>query len=90
MFAVANEDNFNWGYDPVHYGVPDGSYATDPDGPARVYECRAMVDAINTTVGMRVVLDVVYNHTHGAGAHSRESVLDKVRTCVSLRVGVCG
>lgn len=35
MLAVADSDGFNWGYDPVHYGVPEGSYATDPDGVAR-------------------------------------------------------
>ena len=35
VMAVADRDGFNWGYDPVHYGVPDGSYATDPDGVKR-------------------------------------------------------
>ncbi|KAK3261832.1 hypothetical protein CYMTET_29279, partial [Cymbomonas tetramitiformis] len=41
--AIQNCDGFNWGYDPVHYGVPDGSYASDPDGTARVVEFRSMV-----------------------------------------------
>ncbi len=35
MLSIADSDGFNWGYDPVHYGVPEGSYATDPDGIAR-------------------------------------------------------
>jgi len=50
------------GYDPVHWGVPEGSYASDPDGPARVREFRAMVQALHGR-GLHVVLDVVYNHT---------------------------
>lgn len=40
---IASRDAYNWGYDPVHYGVPEGSYATDPDSPARVLEYRQMV-----------------------------------------------
>lgn len=40
---IATEDAFNWGYDPVHYGVPEGSYATDPDSADRVLEYRQMV-----------------------------------------------
>ena len=40
VWAVAATDAFQWGYDPVHYGVPEGSYATDPDGPARILEYR--------------------------------------------------
>jgi hypothetical protein len=40
VWAVAATDAFQWGYDPVHYGVPEGSYATDPDGPARIFEYR--------------------------------------------------
>ena len=57
---------FNWGYDPVHYGVPEGSYASNPDGPARILEYRKMVQALHR-LGFRVVLDVVYNHTFHAG-----------------------
>jgi len=75
--AIQNEDGFNWGYDPVHYGVPDGSYATDPDGAARVLEFRTMVQALNKK-GLRVVVDVVYNHTLASGPHSPLSVLDKI------------
>lgn len=56
------------GYDPVHYGVPEGSYATDPDGEARVLEFRTMVQALHG-MGLRVVLDVVYNHTFATGAN---------------------
>ncbi|MEQ4721533.1 pullulanase-type alpha-1,6-glucosidase [Nonomuraea sp. B19D2] len=58
---TAATDSFNWGYDPLHYTVPEGSYATDPD--ERVREFRGMVAALNRA-GLRVVMDVVYNHTH--------------------------
>ena len=40
VWAVAATDAFQWGYDPVHYGVPEGSYATDPDGSVRILEYR--------------------------------------------------
>lgn len=50
----------------MHYGVPEGSYASVPDGPARIREHRAMVQALHK-MGLRVVLDVVYNHTFAAG-----------------------
>lgn len=54
---------YNWGYDPVNYNVPDGSYATDPYNPVtRIKEFKEMVQALHKA-GMRVVLDVVYNHT---------------------------
>ena len=69
-------DGFNWGYDPVHYGVPEGSYATRPDGVARIIEFRRMVQALSRN-GLRVVMDVVYNHTHASGL-DRFSVLDKI------------
>ncbi len=69
-------DGFNWGYDPLHYTVPEGSYSTDPDGVARILEYRQMVQSINT-LGMRVVNDVVYNHTNASG-QSDNSVLDKI------------
>ena len=55
---IANEDAYNWGYDPVHFGVPDGSYSTDPNTIARVVEFREMVMALNA-MGLRVVIDVV-------------------------------
>eukprot|EP00892_Ulva_mutabilis_P007082 jgi/Ulvmu1/4746/UM020_0030.1 len=73
---IASEDAFNWGYDPVHYGVPEGSYATDPDNEARIVEYRYMVKALHG-MGLRVVQDVVYNHTFASGL-DRNSVLDKV------------
>ena len=74
--ATADLDGFNWGYDPYHYTAPEGSYATDPDGSLRVREFREMVKALNET-GLRVVMDVVYNHTNSAGQNDK-SVLDKV------------
>ncbi len=73
---IAGEDGYNWGYDPWHYGVPEGSYATDPDGPARTLEFRRMVQAL-AGMGLRVVMDVVYNHTHSAG-QDPQSVLDRI------------
>ena len=54
---------FNWGYDPQHYNVPEGSYSTDPyDGAVRIREFKQMVQALHRR-GIRVVMDVVYNHT---------------------------
>lgn len=69
-------DAFNWGYDPFHYTVPEGSYATNPDGTARIREFRAMVQALHNK-GLNVVMDVVYNHTNASGLNPK-SVLDKV------------
>ncbi len=61
-----NEEQFSWGYDPVNYNVPEGSYATDPgDGTVRIRECKEMIQALHRA-GIRVVMDVVYNHTHDA------------------------
>ncbi len=73
---AAAKDGFNWGYDPYHYTVPEGSYATDPDGTRRTAEFRKMVKALNDD-GLGVVLDVVYNHTPASG-QADKSVLDKV------------
>ena len=65
---------FNWGYDPHLYNVPEGSYATDPaDGAVRVREFKQMVKTLHEN-GLRVIMDVVYNHT---GA-SEESVFNRV------------
>ncbi|MFG2820393.1 pullulanase-type alpha-1,6-glucosidase [Kitasatospora sp. NPDC048365] len=74
--AVQADDAYNWGYDPLHYTVPEGSYATDPNGTARTVQFREMVQAMHEA-GLRVVLDVVYNHTAAAGQDDK-SVLDKV------------
>ena len=74
--ATADRDAFNWGYDPLHYNVPEGSYATDADGSARVLEFRQMVQSLNQS-GLRVVIDVVYNHTNSAGQNPN-SILDKL------------
>jgi pullulanase len=74
--ATADRDAFNWGYDPLHYSVPEGSYATDPDGSARILEFREMVQSLNQT-GLRVVMDVVYNHTNSAGQNPN-SILDRL------------
>jgi pullulanase-type alpha-1,6-glucosidase len=74
--AVADLDGFNWGYDPFHYTVPEGSYSTQPDGPTRTLEFREMVQSLNTR-GLNVVMDVVYNHTASAGQDAR-SVLDRI------------
>ena len=55
---------FNWGYDPMNYNVPEGSYSTDPYNPlARIREFKQMVQALHKA-GIRVILDVVYNHTY--------------------------
>lgn len=68
-------DSFNWGYDPYHYTAPEGSYAVNSDGLARVQEYRAMIKAMHE-LGYRVVQDVVYNHTNASGLLN-SSVLDK-------------
>ncbi|MFI8849123.1 pullulanase-type alpha-1,6-glucosidase [Streptomyces sp. NPDC053499] len=73
---TAGRDGFNWGYDPQHYTVPEGSYAARPDGPSRTREFRDMVRGLNRA-GLRTVMDVVYNHTTAAGQDPR-SVLDRV------------
>ncbi|MEW2132535.1 pullulanase-type alpha-1,6-glucosidase [Streptomyces sp. NPDC005435] len=73
---TAAKDAYNWGYDPYHYTVPEGSYATDPDGTGRTVQFRKMVQGLNQD-GLRVVMDVVYNHTAASG-QADTSVLDKV------------
>ena len=58
-----NMPQYNWGYDPVNYNVPEGSYSTDPSQPdVRIREFKQMVQALHKA-GIRVILDVVYNHT---------------------------
>jgi pullulanase-type alpha-1,6-glucosidase len=76
IFPLRDRDGSNWGYDPYHYTTPEGSYAREPDGPARIREFREMVQALSS-IGLRVVMDVVYNHTHASGQNEK-SVLDKI------------
>lgn len=69
-YATVDEENpegqFNWGYDPKNYNVPEGSYATDAyDGNVRIREFKEMVAALHKA-GIRVIMDVVYNHTYSA------------------------
>ncbi|MDH6570839.1 pullulanase-type alpha-1,6-glucosidase [Streptomyces sp. SAI-117] len=73
---AAAKDAYNWGYDPYHYTVPEGSYATDPDGTGRTVEFRRMVKSLNED-GLGVVMDVVYNHTAASG-QAATSVLDRI------------
>lgn len=72
--AIQNTDAFNWGYDPVHYFAPEGAYALNPD--SRVREYRQMVQGLHSA-GLRVIQDVVFNHTSAVG-ESTNSVLDKI------------
>jgi pullulanase-type alpha-1,6-glucosidase len=74
---TAETDCFNWGYDPYHYNAPEGSYASDPqDGARRVIEFREMVQGLHRE-GLRVGMDVVFNHTFTAGQNEK-SVLDRI------------
>ncbi|HEX6496913.1 MAG TPA: pullulanase-type alpha-1,6-glucosidase [Acidobacteriaceae bacterium] len=72
--AIQSNDGYNWGYDPVHYMTPQGSYAINPDN--RVREYRTMVQGLHRT-GLRVIQDVVFNHTSAAG-EGTNSNLDEV------------
>ena len=59
-----SDNKYNWGYDPVNYNVPEGGYSTDPYKPeVRIREFKQMVKALHDA-GIRVILDVVYNHTY--------------------------
>ncbi|MEP4891757.1 MAG: pullulanase-type alpha-1,6-glucosidase [Aliiglaciecola sp.] len=73
---IRSKDAYNWGYDPYHYTVPEGSYALTPEGIARLVEFRQMVMSQHQ-LGFRVIMDVVYNHTFAAGL-AEKSVLDKI------------
>lgn len=64
MDEAGSPEQFNWGYDPINYNVPEGSYATNPhDGAVRIKECKEMIQALHKN-GIRVIMDVVYNHTY--------------------------
>ncbi len=75
--AQARTDCYNWGYDPLHFTAPEGSFASDAeDGATRVLEFRRMVMALHAA-GLRVGMDVVYNHTSASGQKA-QSVLDRI------------
>ncbi|WP_017177743.1 pullulanase-type alpha-1,6-glucosidase [Actinomyces timonensis] len=88
--AVADDDAYNWGYGPFHWGVPEGSYARDghQDGGARIIEMREMIGALHA-MGLQVVLDQVYNHTAASGQDPR-SVLDRIVPCYYHRLDSTG
>ncbi|MCC6242858.1 MAG: DUF3372 domain-containing protein, partial [Gemmatimonadaceae bacterium] len=77
VLETAATDCYNWGYDPLHYTVPEGSYTSNPaDGAVRVREMRQLVQSLHA-LGLRVGMDVVYNHTSASGQHLH-SVLDRI------------
>ncbi|NVD72276.1 DUF3372 domain-containing protein [Duganella sp. BJB1802] len=87
--ATRGGDCFNWGYDPVHYTAPEGSYSTNAnDGAVRVREFRAMVQGLHKQ-GLRVTMDVVYNHT-SASQQGPLSVLDKIVPTYYYRLNAGG
>lgn len=76
-YASVDEANptFNWGYDPMNYNVPEGSYSSDPRNPtARITELKAAIQAMHNQ-GLRVNMDVVYNHVYTASNFSQELIV---------------
>ncbi|MGN7401385.1 type I pullulanase [Cytobacillus praedii] len=70
-----NTDEYNWGYNPLHFNAPEGSFSTDPSNPyARVTELKAMIHAVHTQ-GIRVIMDVVYNHVYIRESSSFENIV---------------
>ncbi|MBI3349968.1 MAG: pullulanase-type alpha-1,6-glucosidase [Burkholderiales bacterium] len=87
--ATAGTDCFNWGYDPQQFTTPEGSYASNANDPlARVVEFRRMVQALNAA-GLRVGMDVVFNHTTSSGQNAT-SVLDRVVPGYYYRLNATG
>jgi len=67
--------SFNWGYDPLNYNVPEGSYATDPYDPiSRIKELKTAIAYMNSR-GIRVIMDVVYNHVYDVSSHSFQKIV---------------
>jgi pullulanase len=72
---ASTEPKMNWGYDPLNYNVPEGSYSTDPRDPvARIREFKQMVQSLHNA-GIRVIMDVVYNHTAGTGGTPFDAIV---------------
>jgi len=75
-FATADDrdlESYNWGYDPLFYMVPEGSYASNPSNESRIYEFKKMVKTLHS-YGIGVIMDVVYNHTY----HTQNSPFQKI------------
>jgi pullulanase len=71
----SRNDQFNWGYDPLNFNVPEGSYSTKPSDPLnRITELKTTIQYLHSR-GIRVVMDVVYNHVFDAGTHSFERLV---------------
>ncbi|MDQ0272228.1 type I pullulanase [Cytobacillus purgationiresistens] len=69
------DGQYNWGYNPLHYNVPEGSYSIDPSDPySRIIELKAMIDTIHSE-GIRVIMDVVYNHVFMRERSSFEKIV---------------
>ena len=67
-------DQYNWGYDPVNYNCPEGSYSTNPEkGEVRIKECKQMIQALHNA-GIGVIMDVVYNHTYTSDSWFQRTV----------------
>lgn len=67
-------DQYNWGYDPVNYNCPEGSYSTNPKkGEVRIKECKQMIQALHNA-GIGVIMDVVYNHTYTSDSWLQRTV----------------
>lgn len=95
-FATIDEttlykNDYNWGYDPLNYNVPDGSYSTDPFSPvARINEFKRMVMALHNA-GIRVILDVVYNHCNNVeGSNFQRTYPDYYYRMAETGKGVSG
>ena len=76
------DEQYNWGYDPKNYNVPEGSYSSNPyDGRVRIEECKRMIQALHSA-GIGVIMDVVYNHTY----YSEDSFFNQLVPCYYHRI----
>lgn len=83
-------DTFNWGYDPVNYNTPEGSYSTDPyNGEVRVKEMKEMVDTLHKN-NIGVIMDVVYNHVYNADEFSFNQIVPGYFSRVNSNASGCG
>ncbi|WP_080844384.1 type I pullulanase [Cytobacillus gottheilii] len=72
---VKSNNEYNWGYNPLHFNVPDGSYSTDPGDPyTRIKELKELISTVHS-LGLRVITDVVYNHVYERESSSFEKIV---------------